>query len=190
MLEARACQKNPWKFDPSDSLWLQTNYLPEIAGRDRGVWSRIRVVQWESNFGRSRDRDRDATLASEAPGVLAWPVRGCLAWQRDGLTEPEAVIRAALAYRQAEDTFARFAADARLVFAKHLSIPAKALSEMLDDWSATEGLKPLRRDFADWLKENGPKQGRERTDDGKQPVFGAALASRQTTMCRLFPKLP
>lgn len=99
-ITCRRMHENPWQFDPSHSLWLQTNHLPAISGRDRGVWSRIRVVRWEATFDRVTERDLDAQLAAEAPGILAWAVRGCLAWQKNGLAEPESVIRATLAYRQ------------------------------------------------------------------------------------------
>jgi putative DNA primase/helicase len=167
-ISCRKLYENPWEFDPSHCLWLQTNYLPEIAGRDRAIWSRVKVVPWEGNFEGSRERDLDSTLANEAPGILAWLVRGCLAWRRNGLAEPESVIRATLAYRQKEDTFVRFAVDARLEFGKHLSIPRETLNTMLDEWSATEGLKPSRGDFVEWLKENGARQERPRMPDGKQ----------------------
>lgn len=169
-IKCRRLYENPWEFTPSHSLWLQTNYLPKIAGRDRGVWSRIRVVEWKSTFvDRAADTNLDETLAAEAPGILAWCVRGCLMWQRDGLAEPEAVIRATLVYRQAEDTFARFAADVGLAFAKPLRYDATGLLALLDEWAEGEGIKASHSEFTEWLKEHGAQKIRVRTDDGRQP---------------------
>ena len=62
-ITARRMRENPWEFDPTHSLWLQTNHLPEISGRDTGIWSRIRVVKWVKTFdGKDQDRDLDETL--------------------------------------------------------------------------------------------------------------------------------
>jgi putative DNA primase/helicase len=170
-ITARRMREDPWEFDPTHSLWLQTNHLPEIGGRDTGIWSRIRVVKWESTFdGDAQDKDLDTTLAGEAPGILRWLVEGCLSWQEHGLSEPEAVIRETLAYRQSEDAFARFQKDVGLLFRPGWEIQAGELQDMLTDWANVEGLNPPMRDFTDWLKENGARQTRQRfTDsDGKR----------------------
>jgi putative DNA primase/helicase len=169
-ISCRRLYENPWEFEPTHSLWLQTNHLPGISGRDHGIWRRIRVVPWTETFQRptSGTDDFDAALSAEAPGILRWLVEGCLAWQQDGLAEPEAVVRATLAYRQAEDTFARFAADEHLVFEATRSIAAATLNALLDEWTTSQGLKPSRRDFADWLKENGAAQSRAYDANGKR----------------------
>lgn len=170
-ITARRMREDPWSFDPTHSLWLQTNHLPQIGGRDRGIWSRIRVVKWQTTFDdREQDRDLDSKLANEAAGILAWLVQGCLQWQRDGLAEPAAVVGDTLAYRQAEDVFARFAADTGLVFRPDAEIPAAELQELLSEWVHAEGVDPPRQEFAAWLKEHDAKQRQRRvagTDPGK-----------------------
>jgi putative DNA primase/helicase len=169
-IRARRMREDPWSFDPTHSLWLQTNHLPEISGRDTGIWRRIRVVKWVNTFDKATaDPGLDERLAAEAPGILRWLVEGCMEWQEHGLSEPEAVIRETLAYRRAEDTFARFAADTELVFRPDLEIPAGQLQTMLDEWSGVEGRK--RPDgIKDWLEENGAgrKQKRVRDADGEE----------------------
>lgn len=165
-ITCRRMHENPWTFQPSHALWLQTNYLPEITGRDHGIWRRIKVVPWTKTFARTPDKTLDETLVAEAPGILAWAVEGCRLWDRDGLNEPEEVIRATLAYRKAEDVFARFASDCGLVYGvdakgKSLSIPVSALNELLDDWIKTGGYKPSQKSgFAHWLREHGANADR------------------------------
>jgi putative DNA primase/helicase len=51
-----------------------------------------------------KDKAMPAALLEELPGILAWAVRGCTAWQRDGLPLPEAIQRATGEYRQEMDT--------------------------------------------------------------------------------------
>jgi putative DNA primase/helicase len=169
-IRARRMKQDPWSFEPTHSLWLQTNHLPQITGRDAGIWRRIRVVEWVSRFtGKAVDRNLDEKLAAEAPGILAWLVRGCLAWQREGLAEPEPVVRATLAYRQREDVFTRFAADAGLEFGRGCQTQAQELQRLLTQWSDEEGLDPPRSEVGDWLRDQGCRQRRQRwTDpDGK-----------------------
>ena len=36
--------------------------------------------------------DLDDKLASEVNGILRWLIKGCRAWQEDGLKEPQTVI--------------------------------------------------------------------------------------------------
>jgi len=170
-IRARRMREDPWSFDPSHSLWLQTNHLPEIGGRDVGIWRRIRVVRWMTTFAeRDQDRTLDDTLAGEAPGILRWLVEGCREWQEHGLAEPEAVIRDTLAYRRAEDAFARFQEDTGLVFRPDLEVEAQELLDLLETWASEEGVTPPRQDIGEWLAEHGvQKQQRRRIGpDGKQ----------------------
>ena len=179
-ITARRMRENPWEFDPTHSLWLQTNHLPEISGRDTGIWSRIRVVKWVKTFdGKDQDRDLDETLAGEAPGILRWLVEGCLEWQEHELAEPEAVIRATLAYRESEDVLTRFASDTGLVFGPGLEIKAGRLQEFLTEWAQEEGVDTPRQDVGEWLRENGAqkKQRRVTGTDGEQkrPKFWVGI---------------
>jgi len=168
-IRARRMREDPWAFDPSHSLWLQTNHLPEITGRDTGIWRRIRLVKWEATFtGREADPDLDAKLAAEAPGILRWLVDGCLAWQRDGLNEPECVVRDTLQYQAAEDYLKRFAADTGLQFTTERGafMEAGVLQELLREWCAETGLDHNPRDFSDWMADMGCTQKRVRLGEG------------------------
>jgi putative DNA primase/helicase len=170
-ITARRMHQDPWEFDPSHSLWLQTNYLPQITGRDRGIWSRIKVVRWEATFeGKKDDQNLDEKLREEAPGILNWLIAGCLEWQEHGLKEPKAVVRETLAYRQAEDVLNVFLSEAGLAFDSSLEIKARELQELLADWSKEEGRPAPTRDVKGWLLENGVTQI-QRREDGKRPRY-------------------
>ena len=97
-------------------------------------------------------------------------MEGCLDWQRDGLTEPEAVIRETLAYRKSEDTFSRFAAECGLVFRPGLEIQASKLQDHLTTWAEEEGIDPPRQEIGNWLRENGARKRQRRVTgpDGKE----------------------
>lgn len=50
-------------------------------------------------------------LKAEWPGILAWAIRGCMAWQRVGLSPPASVRAATAAYLEAEDALAAWIDD-------------------------------------------------------------------------------
>jgi len=90
---------------------MATNHKPVIRGTDEGIWRRIRLVPFTVVIP---EEEQDTTvpekLRAELPGILAWAVRGCLAWQQEGLPVPEEVQQATAGYREEMDTFGRFLA--------------------------------------------------------------------------------
>lgn len=109
LLEARRMREDPWQFAPSHTLFLHTNHKPRVRGDDEGIWRRLRVIPWGVTIpAEQRDEHLAEKLAAEAPGILAWAVRGCLEWQHTGLAEPDAVIDATTRYKAEEDHVGRF----------------------------------------------------------------------------------
>lgn len=109
MLTARFLHKEFFDFKPAFKLWLQGNHKPTIRGTDEGIWRRVRLVPFTQTItDEEKDRTIDDRLLAESPGILAWAVRGCLDWQRDGLAVPETVRAATAGYRREMDVLAAF----------------------------------------------------------------------------------
>jgi putative DNA primase/helicase len=169
-INARRMREDEWEFEPTHSFWLQTNYLPEISGSDTGIWSRIKVVPWTETFTNGGDGDLDVTLAGEVSGILNWMIAGCLDWQAEGLSDPDAVIRATLDYRATEDVLTRFATDTGIQFARSHTVVDAELKARIGQWATDEGVdKPDAKKINTWMKANGCREGRENytKDDGK-----------------------
>lgn len=108
-------------FEPTHLLILLTNNLPHAPGDDFAFWQRLTLIPFLYSFVASPDpqkrnqKQRDEhlreRLKSEASGILAWLVRGCLEWQRDGLSPPPMVTSATEEYRLGEDTISQFVGD-------------------------------------------------------------------------------
>jgi putative DNA primase/helicase len=58
-----------------------------------------------------QDKRLGDKLRKEYAGILAWMVRGCRDWQREGLTMPAEVMDATRDYRTGEDVLAQFLAE-------------------------------------------------------------------------------
>src|SRR5918994_256767 len=111
-ISARFMWAEWFDFKPTHALHLSTNHKPEIRGTDAAIWRRIRLIPWGVTIpSAEQDRKLAEKLRDELPAVLAWIVRGCLAWQREGLQAPEEVRQATKAYRAEMDVLAAFLAD-------------------------------------------------------------------------------
>jgi putative DNA primase/helicase len=111
-ISARFMRAEWFDFKPTHALHLSTNHKPEIRGTDAAIWRRIRLVPWAVTIPPAeQDRKLAEKLRDELPAVLAWIVRGCLAWQREGLQAPDEVRQATKAYRAEMDVLAAFLAD-------------------------------------------------------------------------------
>ncbi|MDD5250475.1 MAG: phage/plasmid primase, P4 family [Rhodocyclaceae bacterium] len=108
-IAARFLHKDYFEFLPSQKLVFALNHLPTIASGDHGTWRRIRVIPFNRTFdANDKDVHLESKLADELPGILNWLLEGCLAWQRDGLSEPVAVKTRTSEYRTDLDIVAQF----------------------------------------------------------------------------------
>jgi phage/plasmid-associated DNA primase len=79
-------------FRPSHTFFLETNSLQGPFADDPGILSRLRIFPMktlfleteELHYGERRaDPHLQEKLSKELPGILAWLVEGCLAWQKE-----------------------------------------------------------------------------------------------------------
>ena len=110
--------KHSISFEPSHTLILLSNFRPHADTNDAAFWERLISIPFKLRFIRNRepraDNERaadiglDEKLRCEASGILAWMVRGCLAWQRKGLAPPPKVIEETADYFASEDNMGAF----------------------------------------------------------------------------------
>lgn len=137
-VKARRMREDFWTFEPSHKLFVSGNHKPRAKGSDDGFWRRMRVIPFEVSFKGREDKTLGDKLAAEAPGILAWAVRGCLEWQRIGLAEPERVRTQTEAYRRESDSAGEFI-DTRCVFEAGAKVPRKELRLTYEQWCEERG---------------------------------------------------
>jgi putative DNA primase/helicase len=177
LITARRMRENPWSFFPAHKIFLLTNYKPKISGFDEGIWRRLRLIPFEVEFwdeldpakvaaclpsSRKQDKQLGAKLEREREGILAWLLRGCMDWQRDGLTMPAKVRAATNEYRDDEDVIARWTSDCCKVCLGDNDYRERAskLYGSYVAWCETAGEKALsQKSFAAQLEKSGfPKK--------------------------------
>jgi putative DNA primase/helicase len=108
-IRARRMREDFWEFAPTHKVILACNHKPEVRGTDHAIWRRIRLVPFKVIIPREKqDKRLPEKLKAELPGILAWCVRGCLDWQRDGLGYPPDVEKATESYRSDQDALGTF----------------------------------------------------------------------------------
>src|SRR5215217_2810585 len=150
-----------FEFTPTHKLWLSTNHKPEIRGTDNAIWRRIRLIPWTVTIPPAeQDKQLSTRLRGELPGILAWIVRGCLEWRREGLRAPDEVRRATGAYRAEMDVLAGFLAECCELDTGHWEY-AKDLYECYKRWCDENGERPEpQRKFGGRLGERGFQRDR------------------------------
>jgi len=135
-ITARELYKNNVTFTPTHKVFLIFNHRPLIADDSHGMWRRIHLVPFNAKFeGDKCDKSLAQKLKEEAPGILAWAVRGCLAWQQEGLEMPKVVTEATAAYRQENDHIGEFLEDC-CTLEPSASIKCTTLWDSYTNWAS------------------------------------------------------
>ena len=168
-ISARRMREDFWTFAPTHKVVLVTNHRPRIHGTDHAIWRRLVLVPfarkfWNPDKGETgpaelrQDKTLAVKLATEAEGILAWMVQGCLEWQRNGLQIPDSVRAATAEYRSEQDTLGRFV-DTCCIRSSSVRVKFSSLYAALDAWCNEGGDNlPSKRFVGSWLKDNGFKE--------------------------------
>jgi putative DNA primase/helicase len=160
-IKARRMREDFWQFDPTHTVFLATNHRPEVKGTDHAIWRRLKLAPFEITIPEAeQDKGLPEKLREELPGILAWIVRGCSEWQRNGLGEPEEVKSATTSYRADMDVLAGFIED-RCVVDPDAWAAFADLYASYQEWCDESGEKAeTKRRFGTRLKERGFEPGR------------------------------
>jgi putative DNA primase/helicase len=146
-IKARRMRRDFTEFPATHKLVIAANTKPVVRSTDDGIWRRMRLVPFGVTIPpEERDKGLIAKLLEERAGILAWAVRGCLAWQHEGLGNAGAVDNATAEYRKAQDILGNWIADECVVGSDEFTPMAK-LYESYTGWCARAGYdKPWKRD--------------------------------------------
>jgi len=159
LYKARFLFQEHFTFRPQFKIFLGTNHKPVIRDTDSAIWERIRLVPFAVQIPKAeRDKLLDERLQQEISGILAWAVRGCLDWQKQGeLREPDAVTEATTTYRTEMDTIARFLEECCMRGNPDVAkVKASTLARAYQAWCKHTGEIPLpNRAFITEVEQHG-----------------------------------
>ena len=149
-IPARQVYGKQYTFPPTHKLLLVTNYKPHADARDMAFWSRACLIEFGIRFvdspqapnERKADHHLKAILKQERSGILAWLVRGCLDWQRQGLNIPPSILLATNRYREEEDRLLLFIEEC-CITGPEMTVKAKALYDAYRNWCKDNQLQAM-----------------------------------------------
>jgi putative DNA primase/helicase len=112
-ITARGLYEDYFEFHPTHKIWMYGNHKPVIIGTDDAIWKRPKLIPFTEKIPKAEQITdlREKCLIPELPGILAWAVRGCLAWQKGGLQVPAEVEAETKKYRNEMDLVSGFIDD-------------------------------------------------------------------------------
>jgi putative DNA primase/helicase len=165
-LTARFMRAEYFTFEPTFKIFLASNHRPTVRGTDHAIWRRIKLLPFSVTIpDDQQDRHLVDKLKAELAGVLAWAVRGCLAWQKQGLGEPEEVRAATERYRVDMDVLGGFLRDCCVTLDPATCVASGPLYQAYDAWCHANGERTIsKRAFGLRLIERGFTQARTREE--------------------------
>ena len=109
--------KDEVNFKQTHTLFFLTNNRPNLPADDYAIWKRVHSIPFKRKFiddpqepgEYQKNPNMLEELIKEAPGILAWLVRGCHRWQENrGLKIPDGVKKSTSEYRKEVDTIGHF----------------------------------------------------------------------------------
>lgn len=165
-ISTRKLYQEYFTFKPQFKMVLSTNHKPVIYGTDNAIWDRIKLIPFSVTIPEEERRpihEMMGMFQDEAPGILAWMVKGCLEWLEKGLQTPEEVKAATKQYRSDMDVLQDFLDDC-CNLNEGETIPCKDLYLKFKAWGEAEGLREReiwsKSTLTRRLKERGFVQGR------------------------------
>lgn len=151
---ARYLNHEPFTFIPTHSVVMCGNHRPSSSDHGDGFWRRVVLIEFRRQFKINEIIKglHSILFNEEAEGILAWIIRGCLAWQKNGLQVPQEVLDDIESYREDQDSLGDWIAINCVVDKTHKTFGSdlyrnyKEYMAKLDDDHA-KGSKTLYRDL-------------------------------------------
>jgi P4 family phage/plasmid primase-like protien len=180
-ITARHMRKDDVTFDTTHSLWINTNYLPQVDTTDHGTWRRLKVCPFPFRFLKPGQEPREAhervgdtslkpALKQEdgiPEAVLAWVVAGAMRWyqnERQALADTDRVEEAIEGWRAQSDVAYLFATEYLV---------------REPGWFITG--EQMRKAFGEFLEEQGKRPWSAKTLNGRLPDAMTAAGCQADT---------
>jgi putative DNA primase/helicase len=177
-IQARFMRQDFFEFMPQFKLMVSGNHKPRLRAVNVAIRRRMNLLPFTVTISdEQRDPNLGEKLTAEWPGILAWAIQGCLAWQRDGLKPPQKVIDATEEYLASEDTVGAFL-DEIFVREANAEISSGKLFAAWKQWAGdNNAFVGSAKIFAGWMTERGFEKARDRRTGDSNVFRGLKFAN-------------
>ena len=162
-ISARVMRGDPFEYLPAFKLWIAGNHRPVLRNPDPAMRRRLKLVPLTFVPPKPDMRLMEA-LRSEWPGILAWAIRGCIAWQKVGLNPPNVVQQASDEYFAEQDMIGNWFTERCERTGGATTTPSRELYADWREWAERRGEAPgTEKWFSESLQRSAAKK---RTNSG------------------------
>jgi putative DNA primase/helicase len=140
-ISARVMRGDPFEFQPAFKLWIAGNHRPVLRNPDPAMRRRLHLVPF-TFVPPCPDTSLSDTLLAELPGILAWAIRGCVAWKGEGLKPPEVVRAASQEYFAEQDSISNWFTERCERTTGAETVPSRVLYADWRWWAEMRGEAP------------------------------------------------
>lgn len=159
-IAAREMYQSPIEFNPTHTVIVCTNHLPEIADDSDGAWRRIVLIEFPRSFDKdpnyTKDENLKDKLLKEAPGILNWILEGVRKYKKYGLATPAALKQAVNKWRGEEDVVGTWIEDCLESAEKDYKVPMREVYASFKIWAAESG---QTKQSSQWLTRRLKERG-------------------------------
>lgn len=152
-ITARFMRQDFFTYQPHFKLLFAGNHQPSLSSVDPAMQRRFNMMPFVHR-PTAPDHMLEEKLKAEGPRILAWALRGCLDWQKEGLARPSSVTAATAEYFSQQDLLGQWIEE--------------RCNVAVTDWDTPASLFASYSDFT-------RKAGEE---CGTSKAFGSALEKR------------
>ncbi len=155
-ITARFMRQDEFTFTPQLKLVISGNHKPRLRNVDEAMRRRLHLVPFGAYFPEGkRDPKLIEKLQAELDGIMQWAIEGCLAWQREGLHAPSAVLNATSDYFETQDVLGTWLEEETELSKAHRDF-SSTLYETYKRWTEARGeYVHGQREFVQKLVERG-----------------------------------
>jgi len=185
-ITARFMRKDDFTYLPVFKLIIAGNHKPAITNLDEAMRARINLVPFTVTIPKEeRDPDLSAKLEKEWPAILAWMIQGCLAWQKERLRQPAAVLEATAEYFAEQDVFSQWVDECCIVHGTLLT----SSTQLFESWKAFASKQGEHAGTQKAFAQNMLKKGLQpkRMPNKNAGYLGISLKAESTSSDRYDP---
>lgn len=171
---ARQIYKTARNFDTQFTLWLSTNYKPEISGTDKAIWNRLIYVPFLAYFPDSEaDKDLLSKLHDEYDEIVSWVLYGAESYLESGLQIPQQIKAHGLRERKQQDVVQHFVDDCLVITSSDERLTSGEIGQVFKEWQMANGTRYSETLFFRQFKEKFID--RFKNSHGKRMYVGMAF---------------
>lgn len=139
-LTARVMRGDPFTFRQTQKHLVVGNHKPRLDGSDPALVRRFVLIPFDAVFSAGqRDMTMIDKLKDEAPGVLAWIIRGSVEWYTGGLQIPSKISNSSAEYMEENDDIGTWMAECCVMESSSPLAKAADLYESYSSWVKARG---------------------------------------------------